>query len=98
MDTLTMMVATIPVIAPTVFAAGFDPIWYGVIMMVLIEMAMITPPMGMNIFVIQGVREHGAISDVMIGVLPYVVTMFLFIVLISIFPEIVLFMPRVLGG
>lgn len=97
MDTLTMMVATIPIIAPLAFAAGFDPIWFGVLMMILIEMAMITPPVGLNLFVIQGVRQGGDITDVMIGALPYVGTMFAFIVTIVLFPGIVTFVPNLLS-
>ncbi|AJE48820.1 TRAP transporter large permease [Celeribacter indicus] len=98
MDTLTMMVATIPIIAPSIFAAGFDPVWFGVLMMILIEMAMITPPVGLNLFVIQGIREEGEISEVMIGALPYVFTMLAFIILITIFPQIVLFGPDLLSN
>ncbi|WP_313138013.1 TRAP transporter large permease [Paracoccus jeotgali] len=97
MDTLTMMVATIPIIAPLVFAAGFDPVWFGVLMMILIEMAMITPPVGLNLFVIQGVRQEGEITDVMIGALPYVATMFAFIATIVLFPQIVTLVPSLLS-
>ncbi|ODN69079.1 TRAP transporter large permease subunit [Methylobrevis pamukkalensis] len=98
MDTLTMMVATVPIIAPTVFAAGFDAVWFGVIMMLLIEVAMITPPVGLNLFVIQSIREKGEINDVIIGVLPFVATMLLFIALITIFPGIVLFAPGLIAN
>lgn len=98
MDTLTMMVATIPIIAPSIFAAGFDPVWFGVLMMVLIEMAMITPPVGINLFVIQGIRERGEITEVMLGALPYVVTMLAFIGLITLFPQIVLIAPELLSN
>jgi TRAP transporter, DctM subunit len=98
MDTLTMMVATVPIIAPTVFAAGFDAVWFGVIMMLLIEVAMITPPVGLNLFVIQSIRDKGEIDDVIVGVLPYVATMLLFIALITIFPGIVLFAPGLIAN
>ena len=98
MDTLTMMVATIPVVVPAVVAAGFDPIWFGIVMMVLIEMALVTPPVGSNLFVIQSIRTRGSISDVMIGIIPYVFVMFVFIVLITIFPGIVMIGPELIGG
>jgi tripartite ATP-independent transporter DctM subunit len=97
MDTLTMMVATIPVIVPAIVAAGYDPVWFGIVMMVLIEMALVTPPVGLNLFVIQGIRTSGPISDLMIGIIPYVITMLLFIALITIFPGIVMLGPNLIG-
>jgi tripartite ATP-independent transporter DctM subunit len=92
METLSMMIATLPIVAPIVFAAGFDPIWFGVVMMILIEMAMITPPIGINLYVVQGVRTSGSIRDVMIGASPFVITMLLMLILLLIWPEISLFL------
>jgi C4-dicarboxylate transporter, DctM subunit len=94
METLSMMIATLPIVAPIVFAAGFDPIWFGVVMMILIEMAMITPPIGINLYVVQGVRTSGSIRDVMIGASPFVITMLLMLILLLIWPEISLFLVR----
>ncbi len=86
METLSMMIATIPIVAPIVFAAGFDPVWYGVMMMILVELAMITPPIGINLYVVQGVRTSGSISDVIMGSLPFVLAMFAMIALLIVFP------------
>jgi len=86
METLSMMIATIPIIAPIVFAAGFDPIWYGVVMMILVELAMITPPIGINLYVVQGIRPTGGIGDVIVGALPFVLAMFVMLALLIIFP------------
>lgn len=86
METLSMMIATIPIIAPIVFAAGFDPIWYGVVMMILVELAMITPPIGINLYVVQGIRPTGGIGDVIVGTLPFVLAMFVMLALLIVFP------------
>ena len=59
METLSMMVATVPIIAPIMFKAGYDPIWFGVLIVVLMETAMITPPVGINLYVVQGLRTRG---------------------------------------
>lgn len=91
MDTLTIMIATIPIVVPVIVALGYDPLWFGILLMVLIEMALITPPVGMNLYVVQSARRGGPISDVMIGSLPFVGVMFLMVVLLIAFPQIVTF-------
>ncbi len=94
METLSMMVATIPIVAPVVFAAGFDPVWYGIIMVLLIETAMITPPVGINLFVVQGVRGRGKINDVIVGSAPFVLTLLLMVLILVAFPGLALYLPR----
>jgi C4-dicarboxylate transporter DctM subunit len=91
MDTLTIMIATIPIVVPVVVALGYDPLWFGILLMVLIEMALITPPVGMNLYVVQSARRGGPITDVMLGSLPFVGVMFLMILLLIAFPQIVMF-------
>lgn len=86
METLSMMIATIPIVAPIIFAAGYDPIWFGVVVMILVELAMITPPIGINLYVVQSIRTRGGISDVIVGALPFVVAMFVMIALLILFP------------
>ena len=93
METLSMMVATVPIIAPIMFKAGFDPVWFGIIVIILMELALITPPVGMNLYVVQGLRKRGKIDDVIIGSLPFVVTMLLMIVVLSFWPHIALWLP-----
>ena len=97
METLTMMVATVPIITPVIVALGFDPVWFGVLIMLLIETAMITPPVGINLFVVQGVREHGQLHDVMLGALPFVVTLLVMVVLLILVPDIALWFPALIG-
>jgi TRAP-type C4-dicarboxylate transport system permease large subunit len=95
METLSMMVATVPIIAPIMFKAGYDPIWFGIIIIILMELAMITPPVGINLYVVQGLRKRGRIDDVIIGASPFVITMALMIVILSIWPQLALWLPRV---
>ena len=98
METLSMMVATVPIIAPIMFKAGFDPIWFGILIIILMELAMITPPVGINLYVVQGLRKRGRIDDVIIGALPFVLTMMLMIVVLSIWPKLALWLPSVAAG
>ena len=94
METLSMMVATVPIITPVIVSLGFDPVWFGVIIILLIETAMITPPVGINLFVVQGVRARGPIHDVMIGAAPFVITLVVMITLLILFPDIAMWLPR----
>jgi TRAP-type C4-dicarboxylate transport system permease large subunit len=98
METLSMMVATVPIIAPIMIKAGFDPIWFGVLIVILLETAMITPPVGINLFVVQGLRERGRIDDVIIGSAPFVLTMLLMIAALWYWPALALWIPRVAAG
>ncbi len=93
MDAFSVMVVTAPVIVPIVVSIGYDPIWFGVIMMLLTETGMITPPFGFNLFVIQSVRQQGAISDVAYGSLPFVAALLVVIGALIAFPGIALWLP-----
>jgi tripartite ATP-independent transporter DctM subunit len=95
METLSMMVATVPIIAPIMIKAGYDPIWLGILIVMLLETAMITPPVGINLYVVQGLRQRGRIDDVIIGSAPFVVTLIAMIAIISYWPELALWLPRV---
>jgi C4-dicarboxylate transporter DctM subunit len=98
METLSMMVATVPIIAPIMFKAGYDPVWFGIIIIILMELAMITPPVGINLYVVQGLRKRGKIDDVIIGASPFVITMMLMILILSLWPQIALWLPKVAAG
>ncbi len=89
-----MLLTTTPLIAPIVFAMGFDPVWWGIVLTVLLETALITPPIGVNLYVVQGVRGRGSMNDVMIGSLPFVITMFVMVILLMLFPQIALWLPQ----
>ncbi len=90
-ETLSLMVITVPIIAPIMVNLGYDPIWFGILLILLIEMALITPPVGLNLYVVQGVRRSGSIVDVMIGAFPFVIMIALMILLLVVFPEIALY-------
>lgn len=90
METLSMMVATVPVM----FKAGFNPIWFGIIIVMLMETAMITPPVGINLYVVQGLRKRGTVSDVIIGSLPFVAALFVMIAVLSFWPGLALWLPN----
>lgn len=96
LETLSMMVGTIPVIMPIILHMGIDPVWFGIFLVIMMELALITPPVGMNLYVVQGVRGRGSLSDVYIGVAPFVVAMLLMITLIIALPDIVTFLPQAL--
>jgi C4-dicarboxylate transporter DctM subunit len=98
METLSMMVATVPIIAPVVIDMGYDPIWFGIIIVLLIETAMITPPVGINLFVVQGVRARGEIRDVIIGAAPFVTALLAVLALIVALPGLATWLPAVAGG
>jgi tripartite ATP-independent transporter DctM subunit len=97
METLSMMIATVPVILPAALAAGIDPVWFGILMMLLLETSLLTPPVGINLFVVQGTREHGPLKDVVIGASPFLVALFVVIGLLIVFPGLALYLPGVFG-
>ena len=96
METLSMMITTIPIVAPVMFALGFDPIWFGIVIVILLEMALITPPVGLNLFVVQSLRSRGPMTDVMVGSFPFVIIMLLTIVLLALFPGLATWLPGLL--
>ena len=93
METLSMMITTIPIIAPVMTALGFDSIWLGVVIVILIEAALITPPVGLNLYVVQSLRSKGSLNDVIVGALPFVTAMIVLIVLLAAFPGLALWLP-----
>ena len=94
MDVLSMQVATIPITYPIATALGVDPIWFGIFVVLMCELGMITPPVGMNLFVVHGIRpDKGGIEDAMWGALPYAVIMIAFTLLIMVLPELVTWLP-----
>jgi C4-dicarboxylate transporter, DctM subunit len=97
MEELSMMIATIPITTPLILHAGYDPVWYGILIVLLIQTAMVTPPFGINLFVIHGIRGRGTLTDVERGAAPFVIALLLMIGLICAFPDIVMWLPRLFG-
>jgi len=92
-DALSLMLLTLPVVFPVMMAAGYDPLWFGIVLVILLEIGLITPPVGMNLFVIQGLAKT-SLGNVGWGSLPYVLLMILGVVLLTIFPQIALWLPK----
>lgn len=94
MDVLSMQVATIPITYPIAMALGVDPIWYGIFIVLVCELGMITPPVGMNLFVVHGIRpDNGGIQDAIWGAVPYAIIMILFTLLMLAIPDLVTWLP-----
>lgn len=92
-DAVSMVVLTMPVVFPIIMKLGYDPIWFGVVLVVLIEMAMITPPVGLNLFTIHGIRPEQPLSDVIRGSMPFLVMMFVALAILTVFPEVATWLP-----
>ncbi|MGE0311352.1 MAG: TRAP transporter large permease [Lautropia sp.] len=93
METLSLMITTIPVVAPVMTGLGFDPVWFGILVILLVETALITPPVGLNLFVVQNVRDGGSLNDVLIGAMPFVLALLAMMGLLAAFPSLALFLP-----
>jgi len=98
MEGFSMIITTVPVVFPIVVALGYDPIWFGVIVTMLVEIAQISPPDGTVMYVLQGMRKRaGPITDVFIGVMPFLGVYLLAVVLLMVFPGLALWLPSVMG-
>jgi len=113
MESFAMLVTTVPILAPALVATGVDLVWFGIIMVILVEAALISPPEGINLYVLHGVRRDvevemaeaagaqervGTITDVYIGVLPFMAVMAAIIILLIVFPDIALWLPNLVKG
>jgi tripartite ATP-independent transporter DctM subunit len=98
MDGLSMLVITIPIVFPVILSFGFDPIWFGVVAVIVIEMGMITPPVGLNVFVVRGVADNVSLGTVFKGVTPFLLAMLVGLILIILFPQIALIIPNTMFG
>ena len=97
MEGLAIMVLTIPIVFPLVLDMGFDPIWFGVIITLVMEMSLITPPVGINVFIISGIAKDVPMYTIFRGVLPFWVAMLVCIIILIIFPQFALFLPATMG-
>ena len=94
MEVFSAMLITMPILFPLVVSLGYDPIWFGVITVIMLEMGLITPPVGMNVFVIAGIARNVPMYTIFKGVWPFVLAMAICIVLLIVFPQIALFLPK----
>lgn len=93
---VSIIVMVTPILLPLILELGFDPIWFGIIMTINMEMGPITPPVGLNLFVLKGIAPHVRLTEILRGSLPYIVVLGLAIALFSVFPQIIMWLPDAL--
>ena len=97
LDAISMMVLTMPVIFPVVKALNFHPIWFGVICVIMMEAGLITPPVGLNVYTLAGVAKDVPMAEIFRGAVPFLLAMIAVVIVITIFPDICLFLPSMMG-
>lgn len=96
MDGVSMIVITLPVVFPIIKAVGYDAVWFGIALVVLVEIALLTPPVGINLYVLHGLRPKVPMTDVIVGSGAFFVILALGLILLTVFPQIVLWLPSYL--
>ncbi|NYT84022.1 TRAP transporter large permease subunit [Pusillimonas harenae] len=94
LDIVSVILITTPILLPIIVAAGYDPIWFGVIMIIACEMAVITPPVGLNLYVIKGIAPQITLGEIIRGAVPFVLVQMLCIIILTVFPSIALWLVR----
>jgi len=98
MDAMAMVILTVPIVFPVVTALGFDPIWFGIVIVMTVELGLIHPPVGMNVFVIKSVIKDVNMSTIFVGVLPFVVTDLIRLAILVLFPLLATWLPQRMIG
>jgi tripartite ATP-independent transporter DctM subunit len=98
LEGFAMLVLTLPIVHPLILELGYDPIWFGVMVVIVLEMGLISPPVGINVFVVKGVAEDVPLRQIFIGIIPFWIAMAVCLVILMIFPEIALFLPSTMIG
>jgi len=96
MGTLPLVVLTVPIFFPVIQALGYDPIWFGIVIVMVSEIGLITPPVGMNVFIIKGVAKDVPLATIFKGIFPFLIADVARLTTIIIFPQICLFLPKLL--
>ena len=94
LEGFAMLVLTLPIVHPLIIELGFDPIWFGVLIVITIEIGLITPPVGVNVFVVKGIAGDVPLRHIFAGVIPFWIAMIICILILLVFPEIALFLPN----
>ncbi|MEE8434427.1 MAG: TRAP transporter large permease subunit, partial [bacterium] len=97
LDALAMILLTVPIFFPIIQNLGFDPVWFGIIVVMVVELGLITPPIGMNVFVIKGIAPEVPLVTIYKGVLPFVIAQVLLIIVLVLFPVLALWLPSTMG-
>jgi tripartite ATP-independent transporter DctM subunit len=98
MEGFAMMVLTIPIVLPIITQLGYDPIWFGIIMVIVIEMGLISPPVGINVFIVKGVAPDVPLGTIYRGIIPFWIAMAVCALLLIVFPDIALILPNTMMG
>lgn len=93
MDALGMIMLTIPIFFPVAVALGYDPIWFGVVIVLVTELGVITPPVGINVYVVNGIARDVRLEKIFKGAFPFVLTLLTYVIIMIFFPEIALYLP-----
>jgi C4-dicarboxylate transporter, DctM subunit len=97
LDSLAMILLTIPIVFPIIKTLGYDPVWFGVIIVMVVELGLITPPIGMNVFVIKGIARDVPLETIFRGVTPFIVAQIILIALLIAFPGLALWLPSTMA-
>ena len=98
LEGFAMLVLTLPIVHPLIVALGYDPIWFGVTMVIVLEMGLISPPVGINVIVVKGIADDVPLSQIFLGILPFWIAMGVCLALLVAFPNIALFLPNTMFG
>ena len=93
MEELSIILLTVPVLFPVVVALGFDPVWFGIIVVIVVQIGLISPPVGMNIFVVKSLLRHLTIGTVFRGVTPFTVALVALLAIVVAFPQLATYLP-----
>ena len=93
MDALALITLTIPIIFPLVMSLGYDPIWFGVIIVLVTDIGVITPPVGVNVYVIKGIAEDVPLETIFKGIIPFLMALIVALAILMVFPQIATFLP-----
>jgi len=97
LDAVSMMVLTLPVIYPVIVALNFNPIWFGVVAVLMMEAGLITPPVGLNVYTLAGIAKDVPMAEIFKGAMPFLISIFVVAILLIIFPQVVLYLPNLMG-
>ncbi len=98
LEGFAILVLTLPIVHPLIITLGFDPIWFGVVMVIVLEMGLISPPVGVNVFVVKSIAEDVPMGQIFAGIIPFWIAMGVCLAIIVRFPEIALLLPNTMFG
>jgi TRAP-type C4-dicarboxylate transport system permease large subunit len=98
LEGFAMMVLTVPIVFPIIQALGIDPVWFGIFMVIVLEMGLISPPVGINVFVVKGLVPDVSLTQVFAGIFPFWFAMIVALLFIVLFPQIALYIPNQMIG